>query len=200
LEIKQKLLNHFLLVAKRKWAVVHYIWRAEAQRNGTIHFHIIFDRFIPYNELRNAWNNIQDKLGYVREYTAKSKKHDPNSTDIHSLKKVRNLSAYLSEYVSKKQTNRTIEGNLWGLSYSLSHCEPLRLVRDWIVTDELVELVDQYKARWHKGEYCQTLYVKAWDWLGSKVSLIKKYWDEHLLSLNLKFADDNLFSAVYSVP
>jgi len=69
--IKSKLLNSFLTLAKTKWKVSKYLWRAEPQKNGNIHFHLITDRFIPWDELRDTWNRIQNKLGYVDRYQAK---------------------------------------------------------------------------------------------------------------------------------
>lgn len=67
-EIKKTCLNQFLVEARKKWGLHHYIWRAEAQKNGNIHFHILCDKFIPWSELRDAWNRIQNKLGYVDVY------------------------------------------------------------------------------------------------------------------------------------
>lgn len=67
-EIKAKLLNQFLIEMVRRWKVKMYVWRAEKQKNGNIHFHIITGSFIPWNELRNCWNRIQQKLGYVDRY------------------------------------------------------------------------------------------------------------------------------------
>jgi hypothetical protein len=66
--IKSKLLEQFFYEAKKRWNVENYVCRAEKQKNGRIHFHIITDVFIPYNELRNVWNRIQGKLGYVAGY------------------------------------------------------------------------------------------------------------------------------------
>jgi len=67
-EIKAVLLNQFFIEMARKWKVGAYIWRAEKQENGNIHFHIITGKFIPWLELRNTWNRIQQKLGYVTRY------------------------------------------------------------------------------------------------------------------------------------
>lgn len=67
-EIKRELLHQFLLEMRKKWHVTLYLWKAEKQKNGRIHFHIITDKFIPWNELRNVWNRIQQKLGYVTRY------------------------------------------------------------------------------------------------------------------------------------
>ncbi len=66
--IKRELLHQFLLEMRKKWHVSLYLWKAEKQKNGRIHFHIITDKFIPWNELRNVWNRIQQKLGYVTCY------------------------------------------------------------------------------------------------------------------------------------
>ncbi|GAH86291.1 unnamed protein product, partial [marine sediment metagenome] len=46
-----------------------YVWRAEKQENGNIHFHFIVDNFIPWNELRNTWNRIQQNLGYISRFS-----------------------------------------------------------------------------------------------------------------------------------
>lgn len=67
-EIIGKLLNQFLIEIKKYYKVRNYIWRAEKQENGNIHFHILIDKFIPYQELRDRWNRITEKLGYVSRY------------------------------------------------------------------------------------------------------------------------------------
>lgn len=72
--IKSLFLNQFLTEAKRRWHVTRYVWRAEKQLNGNIHFHILTDKFIPWSELRDIWNRIQNKLGYVNRYREKLKK------------------------------------------------------------------------------------------------------------------------------
>ena len=66
--IKSELLNQFIIEMRKRWNVKDYVWRAEKQKNGNIHFHIVTGNFIPWNELRNVWNRIQQKLGYVTRY------------------------------------------------------------------------------------------------------------------------------------
>ena len=132
-EIKSKLLNSMLTEMRRDFGMLHYVWRAEKQQNGNIHFHILTNVFIPHSTLRKKWNRVQDKLGYVTAYSKEMQScrsfsdyynkyinqgnysqlmrryilgkavnwHNPNSTDIHSVKKVRNLPAYLSKYLCK---------------------------------------------------------------------------------------------------
>jgi len=138
--IKRNLLNRFLITLGRKHDVVNYFWRAEAQENGNIHFHIILDKYIHYRELRNEWNAILKDFGYIERYQSKMKEFfkdgfrmsenpedkrpraaqfaayeknrisdftDPNSTDIHNLKFVKNIAAYISKYCAKN--NRYFE-------------------------------------------------------------------------------------------
>ena len=111
-EIKSTLLNQFLTELRAKYGCVLYLWRAESQSNGNLHFHVITDVFIPWRTLRTDWNRIQEKLGYVTRYTAKTGKTDPNSTDIHSIKNVRDLPAYLSKYCSKNTHGYTVMSTL----------------------------------------------------------------------------------------
>lgn len=99
--ITEKLLHQFLVEAKQKWKVGRYVWKAEYQRNGNIHYHILVDRYIPYIELRNCWNRIQEKLGYVSRARNLKVSGSPNSTDIHSLYNVRDVTAYITKYMGK---------------------------------------------------------------------------------------------------
>lgn len=134
-EIKNVLLNQFLLEMKKKFKVDMYIWKAEKQENGNIHFHILTNKFIHHQELRYLWNRIQNKIGYVDKYTENMKKFfasgfksfpndkrpiaqqkkayeanlqngfkNPNSTDIHALYKIKNVSAYMTKYLTKDVT------------------------------------------------------------------------------------------------
>lgn len=99
--IKKKLLNTMLVHMRQKWGVKYYLWRAEAQANGNIHFHIACDKYIPWWQLRHYWNMVQNNLGYIDRFELKHGHRDPNSTDIHSVKKIRNLGGYLAKEISK---------------------------------------------------------------------------------------------------
>jgi len=67
-EIKQHCLEPFLNEMRKRWKISNYIWRAEKQANGNLHFHIVSDRFIWWSDLRNSWNFYQEKLGYISRY------------------------------------------------------------------------------------------------------------------------------------
>ncbi len=99
--IKKMLLQPFLDTMRKTWGCKHYIWRAESQKNGNIHFHILTDQYIPWWKIRKRWNDIQNILGYIDRYMATGGEKDPNSTDVHSVKKVKKLGAYMSKYFGK---------------------------------------------------------------------------------------------------
>lgn len=196
-EIKTKCLNQFLVEARKKWGVVHYLWRAESQKNGNIHFHILCDKFLPWSEMRDTWNRIQNKLGYVDTYRDQMRKfhsggfkvretlltkwsyknqlrayrtgckHDwnaPNSSDIHSVNKIKNLPAYLAKYCTKNQEGRKIEGNLWYLSESLSKIDGLSEEIYNNLFDEINEICITLPDAVKNHSYYTIVYLSVDDW------------------------------------
>lgn len=69
-EVKSKCLNYFFTVARAKWNIKNYIWKAELQANGNIHFHVTFDKYVHWQAIRREWNNAIELLGYVSRYQA----------------------------------------------------------------------------------------------------------------------------------
>jgi len=74
-QVKGLALHQFLIEVLQKWKADLYLWKAEKQGNGNIHFHILTTRYIPHAQLRAAWNRIINKhpLRYVDRYSAKMK-------------------------------------------------------------------------------------------------------------------------------
>lgn len=102
-EIKSRCLNNFISVLRKKVGLRHYLWRAEAQANGNIHFHLITDRFIHYSKIQQWWNQSTELLGYVSKFQNLHGHRNPNSTDVHSVKHVKRLASYLSKYFCKNR-------------------------------------------------------------------------------------------------
>lgn len=67
--IFQPLLNYF----RQHYHVKNYVWVIEKQKNGNTHFHVISDKWIPWSELRNKWNEYQQNLGYITRYSTAQK-------------------------------------------------------------------------------------------------------------------------------
>lgn len=66
--IKHDLLNHFFVLLKREFKVHNYVWRAESQKNGNIHFHITMNKFIYLQDVRNLWNRVLSKTDMIQKY------------------------------------------------------------------------------------------------------------------------------------
>lgn len=173
-EIKRGPFNTFIVNLLREYPNTNYLWKAELQKNGHLHFHLLIDKFIDWKVIRKIWNSALKPLGYISEYQAKMKKEaakgfeyyfqrfgkgnrqaafkawqygiatdwsDPNSTDIHSLKKKKSAVAYVCKYVSKGIHKDEAEANaeeytpysfgrIWGCSDSLRSLPDLKVYVD----------------------------------------------------------------------
>lgn len=64
-EICSQLINPFFVWARKQKGVRYYIWKKELQANGNLHYHIIWDKAVNWQDIRNEWNKLCNK-GYVR--------------------------------------------------------------------------------------------------------------------------------------
>lgn len=175
-EITSRCLKNFLDVLRKNLKLENYIWRAEAQANGNIHFHLVTDIFVPYNDLRKWWNQSVELLGYVTEFEKKWKHKNPNSVDVHSVKHVSRLSSYLSKYMAKER--------------SFSCIGELRMIKG-----ELIEVL--YGSTMYRMESANNKKGKVVGHvLGGRIRLIEsKLWaaSRSLTSLkNLKVSEDEI--------
>lgn len=214
--IKSKLFNHLLTELREQNGMQHYIWRAEKQQNGNIHFHLVTNIFLNASKLRQKWNRIQNKYHYVdayaqkmqaqihnfadyynlfinqgtpeqlrRRYIAGSSKawHNPNSTDIHSVKKVKNLTNYICKYLCKdllKEYDKyedipphlLVSGKLWGLSQSLSALKQITTEIDSSISADLETLFRAYAHRVKVSDYCTFIPVRIQDILRLKCTAL----------------------------
>jgi len=124
-DIKRKLLNNFIIELIRESPRIKYLWKAEAQDNGNIHFHLIVDKFVNKNWYQSNWNRIQRNYGYHPDQTIDEFNCGLPSTRIESLKNKNNGIAYVAKYISKNECKRPITGRLWGCSDSLRELKPI---------------------------------------------------------------------------
>lgn len=114
------LLEPLLKHLRQVHGMTGYVWKVELQERGQLHYHIVSDVYIHYQHLRNKWNSLLAKSGFMNEYIAEHQHQDPNSTDIHSVKKIRDLASYLLKYFTKKSQNpEGLKGKVWDCSKNL---------------------------------------------------------------------------------
>lgn len=70
-EITKIILGTFLDKCRKIDLLNNYVWRAEKQKNGNIHYHIVTDSFCNYNLIRRLWYISLEKLGYMTDYREK---------------------------------------------------------------------------------------------------------------------------------
>lgn len=118
--IKANLLDRFL-----KWIVYKgatgYVWKAEAQKRGTIHFHVTANKYIHWKDIRAYWNALQQRYGCLDAYFVKYGHYNANSTDVHAIKNEERALKYMSKYMMKAEPDkREIEGHKFGYSRNLA--------------------------------------------------------------------------------
>lgn len=104
--IKQHLLEPFLKWMSRKYGSNTYIWKAEVQSNGNIHFHITTNVFVHWKAIRLKWNRLQFNHGYFVNSKFENPIEEANSTDVHSVKNQGTIINYLVKYFSKSDSRK----------------------------------------------------------------------------------------------
>jgi hypothetical protein len=204
--IKRHLLGNFISDIKRNHQVEHYFWRAEAQQNGNIHFHLIIDRYIDRHELTSKWNRIQSE--YVQSYTERTGKTDPPSTQIGSIRDYKRISMYATKYALKDPWDyepRKIEGRIWGCSdqlrcvqeYTRNKLEPERRTIEAELTKiEHLPLEDQCIDEafvWVK------LTIDAWDRLKILRSSLEDHYAEQFKLLYIDHEYDDVKRSLHLI-
>lgn len=191
--IKKNMLNDFLTRLRQIYSVNLYLWRAENQKNGNIHFHILINRFVHWKKIRNIWNGIQKKHGYLDLFFSKKGNYDANSTDVHCIRRIRNLAAYLAKYMKKGSEGkidacsyvdfgiysisshyRLVEGRLWGCSYFLSRIKNMKIIMSEVIEKEIFLLKEKFPIINSIGYYSEIIKASPRDWINLAPNLWSK--------------------------
>ena len=107
--VKAHMLRPFLKWLDRNNAKM-YVWRAEVQLNGNIHFHITTNTFIHWKSIRRKWNSIQSKHGYLKKWTEGNVEGDPSASHVKAVKNERETARYMGKYMTKPCRVKKIDG------------------------------------------------------------------------------------------
>jgi len=139
------LLEPFLLWMTRYHGLNLYIWKAEIQGKRKdqkqLHYHITSDTFIDKDVLRDKWNDLQKKAGLLEPFFNKYGHYNANSTDVHSVYKIRNTAGYLKKCIFNNYDIRaemakdnpdkiSIEGKVWDCSLVLKSAQYFKTTGD----------------------------------------------------------------------
>jgi len=164
----KKLLNRFFQMAYRKTGMRSYVWKAEPQQRGEIHFHITSDCYIYKDQLQNIWNGSLKHFGLI-DYN-----DNPPSTRVHPTHNIVLMTAYLVKYLTKNdESRRTIQGRLWGCSRNLSQANNFHIT---FPEEELGGMCGELSDN--------SVRVDAYDWV--HVFNLQKHYFENLEECEVK--------------
>lgn len=126
--IKTKLLKNFIDSLRKRYPAISYVWKAETQNNGNIHFHIITDHFIPTGYINNRWNKIQWNYGYLKSYMSKTGHMRAPSCEVRKVKSDKDLQKYMRKYLLKGLSNKTtaeINAEIDSLKNKIAFCNSI---------------------------------------------------------------------------
>lgn len=97
-----------------------YVWKAEIQMRGQIHYHITTPSWIHKDVIRNKWNYLLNKADLMGEYKLKYKNNNPPSTRIDKVWNMLDIQHYMTkEFLKNVQNNHKEGGKLWDCSTNL---------------------------------------------------------------------------------
>ncbi|MCR9066091.1 MAG: hypothetical protein NXI00_19125 [Cytophagales bacterium] len=92
----------------KSFGVKGLFWRAEPQKNTRIHFHLIVDRYVPWERIREKWIACTEKLGYVTMYSRSRKRIFKDGFKIDA-EKVESDRKTLISYMEEVQRTRHLK-------------------------------------------------------------------------------------------
>lgn len=186
-EIKRKMLNRFITNCKRNFDVKYFFWRAEKQKSGRLHFHLIMDSYISKENLQNTWNDIQMDFNYLDKYFSKHKRYNAPSTHIKAVDSLDNAIDYVLKYVSKNPRNiddkkLKVKGRIWGCSNELRELRPYSFGEDSAIMSQLVQMAKDEEIECLDADFFTVYRVDT-----SK--FLKKYFKRYFYQMNAYYID-----------
>lgn len=168
------LLEPMLRVLRRKYGMKSYIWKCELQKNESIHYHLTSDCFVPHTELREQWNHILRRHNLLSEFRAKYGHDNPNSTDVHSTRDVKNMEAYLAKYIAKEyQNEKRLQGKVWDASSNIKAGKYYQFELDSVTMEKIDQAIARKECAAITTEHCTIFKFKDVEHLYYYLSHVK---------------------------
>jgi hypothetical protein len=159
-EIKSQILKPFMRILREDFGCSNYIWKAESQKNGNIHFHILIDKYLAKDKVQEIWNECQEKLGYVSRFKEKFGHNNPPSTNIQVVKNQSEMEKYIGKYVGKGDQYRLIDGAVWKASKKLSTVEYFEIERDTAMDKNCQRMTMDKDVSFKTYDHCNVIDLK----------------------------------------
>lgn len=149
----KNLLEPMIRVLRNRYGLKNYIWKLELQQNKMIHYHLTTNLFINHSKLKDEWNKILEKNGMLNDYRSRTGNKFPNSTDVKSVKHIKNFEAYLVKYISKSEQNQSaVNGKIWDCNKSLKASDYYSINASYTYQQRLEDLIDKKKISYFSSD------------------------------------------------
>lgn len=153
-QAKRDLDNWFKRIRRRQ-EFTYYVWVAERQERGAIHFHILTPHYIDKERINEQWNEVVN--GRKRRQNKKVEELYPHVQGVY------NAGAYMTKYLTKEAEN--IKGSLWDMSRAThTLCKPEAIVETEVPYSYLREAMQEMKERTEKVGF--VVEWESWDTYG----------------------------------
>ena len=197
-----KMLNKFLTATKKQIGAYNYVWVAERQENGRIHFHMVVDHRLDINYVNSLWIIQQYNAGVMHDAANKKlmleagltfkqlhkqgeKGHKLahkylNPVDIIKVNSIDGVSAYLTNYVIKNETKMSCA--IWHCNRNVSKLFTKQLISRAAFDKSSDGKLNQITSR--KGKvYENKTFVHKYGMINTIYN--KKYFNSFLKEMNL---------------
>jgi hypothetical protein len=152
--LKRYALMMFIKDLRRHSSTINYLWKAETQQNGNIHFHIIIDEYVDKNKIDAWWKARMRILDYEQAYERTTGKKDPPMCNVEKLHDKGSAGSYVAKYFSKNENRRQIEGRCWGCSDKIKELAVGEMSVNESEMDECLQKINTGIATVYITDYC----------------------------------------------
>lgn len=155
----EALLKPMLRTFREKYGVKDYLWKAERQQSGRLHYHLATTEFIHAHQMEQRWNQLQWRAGHLDDYAKKYNSYRPPSTQVHSVENLKSTAAYLTEYLAKaSEIDEAIPGKIWDCNNELSQ-KRFSAELDSVTDDRIRKALRSGSAGKIETEHCQIIHT-----------------------------------------
>lgn len=123
LQVKESydlLLAPWLRYSKNKMGMSDYVWKAEYQQRGQVHYHVATNVYMDWKTVRWKWNQLQRQNRLLDDFALRHGHFNPNSTDVHPVRSITAAAEYMAKEMCKDVQNaKTTKGKVWDCSKNL---------------------------------------------------------------------------------
>jgi hypothetical protein len=157
-DVKRLYLNNWLRKLHYNYPKMNYLWAAETQANGNIHFHVIGDHWIDKRWVQQTWNETLENGQYIDLFAAKFGHRNPPSTKVTGQKSMKDPALYITKYISKEEGRRPVDGHCWYCCDALKSIACVGLPQGDVIENELLKLFAAMVKQTYCGSHSKAYY------------------------------------------